>query len=298
MLTSPIRARALAASCLALPAVFARAGEEPAQADPLTANVALVSQYIFRGLTQTKGKPAIQGGVDYAHSSGFYLGTWLSSISWYAEQNAGTVSAPVPLSSPGPAGAPYLPDKTNSARLEWDLYGGFKQQFAGEWTYDLGAIRYLYPGTFDNLGSYRTPNTTELYGAIGYKWLTLKYSRVVSRYTFSTNDAKGAMYLDLSATVPILESGFTLLLHAGRQTYPNAPNQQYFGNSGGNNSFYSYTDIKVGVTKDWQGFSFGAAWTHAGTKATAPDGETTVYRNAFGTNIGGSRLTLSITKLF
>jgi uncharacterized protein (TIGR02001 family) len=163
----------------------------------------------------------------------------------------------------------------------------------------LGAIRYLYPGTFDNVGAYRRPNTTELYGAIGYKWLTLKYSRVVSIYTFGTNDAEGATYLDLSVGVPILEkSGFTLLLHAGRQTYPNKPNLQYFGNSGGNNSFYSYTDYKIGVTKDWQGIAFGAAWTHAGTRATAPDGQTTVYRNAFGTNIGGSRLALTMTKSF
>ena len=298
MLSRPIRVRAFAACCLTLAAIAARAGEEPAQASPVIANVALVSQYIFRGLTQTRGKPALQGGVDYAHSSGFYAGTWLSNISWYTEQNAGTVSAPVPLSSPGPAGLPYAPNKTNSAHVELDLYGGFKGQFASEWGYDLGAIRYLYPGTFDNVGAYRRPDTTELYGAIAYQWLTFKYSRVLSAYTFSTNDARGATYLDLSASVPIGESGFTLLLHAGRQTYPNNPNVQYFGNSGGNNSFYSYSDAKLGVTKDWQGFTFGAAWTHANTKATAPDGQTTVYRNAFGTNLGGSRVALSVTKTF
>ena len=284
---------------LALAALSARAQDPPAASgNTLTANVGVASQYIFRGLTQTNGKPAIQGGADYAHASGFYLGTWMSNISWYTEQNAGSVSAPVALSAPGAVGAPYVPNKTNSAHLEWDFYGGYKNQFAGNWSYDLGAIRYLYPGTFDNVGAYRRPNTSELFGAIGYGWLTLKYSRVVSIYTFSTNDARGAAYLDLSASVPIQDSGFSLLLHAGRQRYPNNANFQYFGNSGGNNTFYSYTDFKIGVTKDWNKHSFGAAWTHAGTKATAPDGQTTVYRNAFGTNIGGNRLALTITKTF
>ena len=299
ILPTPNHLRAAAACCIALGATAVGAEDtRPVQDNALTANVGFASQYIFRGLTQTNGKPAVQGGVDYAHSSGFYVGTWLSNISWYAQQNAGTVAAPVPLSSPGLAGAPYLPNKTNSARLELDLYAGLKNQFAGNWSYDLGAIRYHYPGTFDNVGAYRRPETTELYGAVGYRWFALKYSRVVSPYTFSTNDAKGAAYLDLSANVPVGESGFNLQLHAGRQTYPGNANFQYFGNSGGNNSFYGYTDYKLGVTKDWAGLTFGAALTRADTKATAPDGQTTVYRNASGTNIGGSRLALTISRTF
>ena len=284
---------------LVLAALCARAQDAPAASgNALTANVGFASQYIFRGLTQTNGKPAIQGGADYAHASGFYLGTWISNISWYTQQNAGTVSAPVALSSPGAVGAPYVPAKTNSAHFEWDFYGGYKNQFTGNWSYDLGAIRYLYPGTFDNVGAYRRPNTTELYGAIGYGWLTLKYSRVVSIYAFGTNDAKGANYLDLSASVPVQDSGISLLLHAGRQTYPNNANFQYFGNSGGNNAFYGYTDYKIGVTKDWNGLMFAAAWTRAGTRSTAPDGQTTVYRNAPGDNLGGNRLALTIIRTF
>src|SRR5450759_2873562 len=79
----------------------------PASPQTFTGNVGLVSQYIFRGLSQTNGSPALQGGLDYAHSSGFYAGTWLSNISWYTDQNAGIHSAPVSLASPGAAGAPY-----------------------------------------------------------------------------------------------------------------------------------------------------------------------------------------------
>lgn len=55
---------------------------EPAPPYTLAYNVGLYSQYIFRGLTQTDGSPAIQGGVDFTHSSGFYLGAWASNISW------------------------------------------------------------------------------------------------------------------------------------------------------------------------------------------------------------------------
>ena len=263
-----------------------------------TLNASIASQYEFRGLTQTNGKPAIQGGVDYSHSSGVYLGTWLSSVSWYGEQNAGSVSAPVPLSSPGSLGPPHAPNKSNSNSLEWDLYGGYKHSLGENWNYDLGVIHYAYPGTYDNVGAYRRPDTTEVYGALGYRWLALKYSHTVSRYFFGTNESSGAGYLDLSVTVPILGSGANLLLHAGHQTYPNHPNFGYFGNSGGNNTFYSYADYRIGLSKDWEKLTFSLAWTRANTKATAPDGQTTAYLNASGKNIGGDRLALTVTRTF
>lgn len=274
--------------------------EEAKTASPhaITGNATLASQYIFRGLTQTSGKPALQGGVDYSHSSGLYAGTWLSNVSWFKDQNAGTVSAPVALSSPASLGPPYEPGKTNSFGVEWDFYGGYKGEVAKDWTYDLGGIRYYYPGRYYNTGAYRRPDTTELYAGIGYRWLSLKYFKAISTATFSTNDSRGADYIDLSATLPLAESGFNLLAHIGHQRYPNRPNMLYFGASGGNNTFYSYTDYKLGLAKDWQGFTWAAAWIYAGTRATAPDGEITVYRNVYGNNIGGSRLTLSVTKTF
>lgn len=270
----------------------------PASNHTVTANIGLVSQYVFRGLTQTNGKPAIQGGVDYAHASGVYVGTWLSNITWFTDQNAGVKSAPVALSSPGAVGAPYLPGKSNQASLEWDIYGGYKGSFAGDWNYDVGILRYEYPGTYDNTGAYRNPNTTEIYGAIGYKWLTLKYSKAVSTYTFGVNESEGADYIDLSATMPIADSGFNLLMHVGHQRYPTKPNTEYWGASGGNNGYFSYTDYKLGVTKDYAGFTFGIAWTYADTKDTAPDNDTTTYMSAFGKNLGRSRGALSVTKTF
>jgi len=61
-----------------------------------TGNVGLYSQYVFRGISQTNEKPALQGGFDLGHKSGFYVGTWASNISWisdYVPQGAPPVSA-------------------------------------------------------------------------------------------------------------------------------------------------------------------------------------------------------------
>lgn len=70
-------------SALAL-ASAAHAQESPHN---VTANVGLFSQYVFRGLTQTNERLAIQGDVDYTHASGIYAGTWLSNVSWYSDTN-------------------------------------------------------------------------------------------------------------------------------------------------------------------------------------------------------------------
>ncbi|WP_035867117.1 TorF family putative porin, partial [Cupriavidus sp. SK-3] len=95
-----------AALLLAAPA-FAQNAPDAAAAEVsphvFTANVTLASEYRYRGLMQTNRRPAIQGGFDYTHSSGFYLGNWNSSISWLGDSNP-EVSAPI----------------------EIDLYGGFK----------------------------------------------------------------------------------------------------------------------------------------------------------------------------
>src|ERR1035437_4409760 len=88
----------------------------PASPHTFTGNVGLVSQYIFRGLTQTNAHPAIQGGADYSHASGFYAGTWLSNISWFTDQNANIKSAPISLASPGATGAPYTPNNRSEER--------------------------------------------------------------------------------------------------------------------------------------------------------------------------------------
>ena len=154
--------------CLALMVVPALANAE------LTANVALTSNYKFRGQDQDASrtravKPAIQGGFDYTFGeSGFYVGNWNSSVDWLAGNS-----------------------------IESDLYGGYKFK-AGAVDMDLGALAYVYPG--NNRG-----NTTELYGAATYGPFTAKYSHTVSRDYFGwagakTSDHKGRNtgYLNLA----------------------------------------------------------------------------------------------------
>lgn len=290
---------------LILPAV-AQMAESPttlaaAKANPVytvTGNLSITNQYVFRGLTQTDGKPALQGGIDYAHSGGFYFGTWLSNISWYTDQNAGVASAPVALASPGSVGAPYLPRRSNSANLEWDLYGGYKRTYRESWTIDTGIIGYYYPGIYDNTGAYRQPHTVEIYGLVGYEWLALKFSRVLGGHLFGVHDSAGASYTDATLTIPLKDSGYKVVTHAGHQHYPSRSNVGYWGLSGGNNSFFSYTDYKLGITKELGNFTCGLNWTYADTKQAAPDGETTAYMNAFGNNIGRRRIALTVARNF
>jgi len=66
------------ASLFAVPAL----ADEPASPHTLTANVGVVSDYVFRGISQSQHRPALQGGVDYAHASGAYVGLWASQVSW------------------------------------------------------------------------------------------------------------------------------------------------------------------------------------------------------------------------
>ena len=112
---------AAATAALTAPAAPLLAQDSP---HTLTANVGLFSEYIFRGVTQTAGDPAVQGGFDYGHSSGFYVGTWASNVSWLTD--FGTYS---------------------SSSLEWDFYGGFKKNFgSSDFYWDVGTIYYYYPG--------------------------------------------------------------------------------------------------------------------------------------------------------
>jgi len=130
--------------------------------------------------------------MDYSHASGLYAGIWLSNISWFTDQNANIKSAPVSLASPGSVGPPTR--RTKAMRPAWSgiFNAGFKNSFAGgAWNYDVGIIQYYYPGRYDNVGAYRKPHTTEFYGLIGYKWVSLKYSKGVSRHHLRSQRVQG-----------------------------------------------------------------------------------------------------------
>jgi uncharacterized protein (TIGR02001 family) len=175
------------ASLLASSAVMAQAAPESS----LSFNVGGVTDYRYRGISQTRNQPAIQAGVDYADKSGFYVGAWGSTIKWI-EDSGGT-----------------------DGSLELDIYGGYKGS-AGPVSYDVGVLRYEYVG---NKGLAVSPNTTEVYGAITYGMFTVKYSHALTN-TFGNADSKNSNYIDLSAAFD-LGSGFTLTPHVGRQVIKN-----------------------------------------------------------------------------
>ena len=176
-------------------AAEAPVAEAPASAPryTLTANVTLASQYRYRGLMQSNNKPAIQGGFDLAHASGFYLGNWNSSISWLNDADS-RVSAPV----------------------EMDFYGGYKGNLAQDVPVDLGVLQYYYPGDYPS--HFTSPDTTELYAGIGYGPMT---------NLFGFADSKYSQYFDLSGNIDTGVWGLMLNAHVGRQVVRNVDNGSY-----------------------------------------------------------------------
>lgn len=264
MLKKTLIASAFAAS-FGVPAAQAAEPESP---HTLTGNVGIYSQYIFRGLTQTNKDPALQGGFDYSHSSGIYLGTWASNISWLTDSTAAT--------------------GYTSSSLEWDFYGGYKMSF-GDFGIDVGLLQYYYPGTH-NAAIYPTKaDTLEIYGALSWKWLSMKYSHSIGNKTFGVGDSRGTYYLDLSANVPITEK-INLQLHWGKQKFDGTTN----GVS--NDSFASYEDWKIGMTfalpKD---FTIGAFYSDTSMSAT----QKAFYTNASDNRmIGKDTFTVYLQKTF
>jgi len=208
---------------LALLATSSAAFAQTAPAAPeVTYNVGVVSQYRYRGIAQTKGDAALQGGADYANANGFYAGAWGSTIKWIKD-----------AANTGHAGETKGP-------VELDLYGGYKFEAAGL-GFDVGYLRYQYLGntlknsTATPAGPYVNANTDEVYGAATYGVTTLKYSYAASDL-FGYTNSNGSTYWDLSATYD-LGQGYSLVPHAGRQVVKN-------------HDINSYTDVALTLNKD------------------------------------------------
>jgi uncharacterized protein (TIGR02001 family) len=234
-----------------------------------TGNVGLFSQYIFRGLTQTNRDPAVQGGFDYAHSTGLYAGTWASNIS-FPKENAST-----PFT--GAAGSGTTGTYSQGGSLEWDFYGGYKGT-VGDFGYDLGTLYYWYPGKINPaIAAASAPNdvpkldTWEIYAAGSWKWLSAKYSYSIMDKTFGVKDTRGTWYLDLTASLPLGDfykplTGFTAIAHWGYQKYRGTDPRNFVvgGNRLDNDDLYSYKDVKLGLNyllpKD---FTIGAFYSKA-----------------------------------
>lgn len=183
----------------------------------LSFNAGVVSDYRYRGISQSRLEPALQGGVDYADKSGFYVGAWGSTIKWIKDAGTNTSTA-------GIKGA-----------VELDLYAGYKGS-VGDLAYDVGFLRYEYVNNnYKLISGAVNANTNEVYGAVTYGLFTAKYSHAISDL-FGTANSKNSYYLDLSANFD-LGDGYTLTPHVGRQSVKN-------------NEAYSYNDYALTLAKD------------------------------------------------
>jgi uncharacterized protein (TIGR02001 family) len=270
----PVQLRRTAAACVA------QKSEETKKADAgktfaVAGNFALVSDYMFRGISVSNRKPAVQGGIDITHPSGFYTSIWASSVS----------------------GAAYR----NGNGQEVDLIAGYKLDLGNNSNLDIGAYAYFYPGakylSFTGDGSLVKYDTQEL--KLGYNqgtfnaqvWYSLNkyWAGIDFDNNFAKTETSGSTYLEVNYN-PALSDTLTLNLHAGKQTVRHSSNA-------------NFADFKVGVTAD-AGFMFMPGWFAAaavihntGDKAiwffANPDESAAPAKNVVGT-----RLLVSLTKYF
>ena len=164
----------------------------------VTSTWTATNDYDFRGNTQSAKDPAIQGSLDYAHESGFYVGAWGSNIDF------GVVEVPGGLKDPG---------------LEVDLYAGFTKTLESGFAYDFGAVLYAYPDESDF-------NYTELYASIAKDWFKAKlwYSPKFGGTAAEDlalintgSDNVAAWYTEVNGTFP-LPANFSITAHLGYST--------------------------------------------------------------------------------
>jgi len=199
-----------------------------------SANVGLFSDYIWRGQSQTQRQPALQGGFDVEHSSGFYAGVWASNVEW---TTAGSTSA------------------MNENSVEVDVYAGFGFDVGPVYA-DIGVLQYLYPG-HDNPSAATKAETdaTEVYAGLGHDFGFVDISGyayyLVSTDGWNFAEADGTVYYSLDGSIPVGDTPLTVDLHVG-----------YFDFDGTGNSAYDYTDWKVNVDYAFNdNYSMGAFYT-------------------------------------
>ena len=246
-------------SLLALAAALPAFADEPAPADPLSFNIGGVTEYRYRGISQSRLKPALQGGIDYAAANGFYVGTWASTIKWI--KDAGTINSV----------------DAGKTQQEIDLYGGYKTEVAKDLTLDVGGLYYLYAGNkYGNVPGGANANTFEIYGALTFGPVTAKYSHSTTNL-FGNADSKGSGYFDVTANFD-LGNGLSLAPHVGHQTV------HHLGVA-------SYTDYSLTLTKDFSGLALSGA-------IVGTDANKSFYVSPEGKFLGKTTLVVGLKKTF
>jgi uncharacterized protein (TIGR02001 family) len=226
----------------------------------ISANVSVVSDYRYRGISQTRLRPAVQGGVDYVHNpSGFYAGTWLSTIKWIED-------------TPG----------VGNTSVETDFYGGKRGELAPNFSYDVGLLAFVFLNNKYSDAGLKDPNTLEAYAQLGWGPLYIKYNHALTTL-FGYAESKNSGYLDIGANVD-LPNKFILNLHAGYQKV-----------RGMYSSAASYSDYKIGLTREFS--DLGGIVASLAVITTNAD--RSYYVSGVGNKyLGKDTVVLSLTKTF
>lgn len=199
------------------------AGANYVQAETeIIANVSLTTDYKFRGISQSNESAALQGGFDIAFDSGFYVGTWASSVDFDTD------------------GGGY------DGSLELDAYAGWGTGIgeSGDVSVDMGILYYGYPGDEGPDGDY-----LEFYGSVSWKALTtgVAYS---DDYYAETGEF-WYLYADYGLSLP---ADFGLGFHVGYNDLEKAGGFLSDGQD-------SYIDYSIALTKEWLSVEWSLAYT-------------------------------------
>jgi len=206
-----------------------------------SASVALGTDYVWRGYSQTQEELAISGSFDYGHASGFYAGLWGSNVDFALNGD--------------------------QAHMELDVYAGFGGEFGESGVaYDLGVLRYIYPGTDGG-------DWNEFYGSLSYSYFSVGVAHSGDVY----GSDKNGTYYSAGFDYDITES-IALSAGVGYYDYDDA----VYGIAGTD----SATDYRIGLSTELAGF--GVDVTYYDTNS---DGET-----LYGKNISEGRAVLTISK--
>ena len=182
-----------------------------ASAEGITSNIALKSDYVFRGISKTDENPAIQGGFDYADPSGLHAGVWGSNTDF---------------------------NTADDGSLELDIYAGYANEI-GAFSYDVGGIYYYYPGADSDLDL----NFIEAYFAVAYDFDVALLSAGMNYSPEYFGDTGSAMYYHGGVSVP-LPHDFSASAHIGFQSIDDAEDYTDWSLGLG----YNYLDFDFGLT--------------------------------------------------
>lgn len=202
----------------------------PAPEHTFVPKVSLYSEYEYRGITQTSEKPALQFNLDYTHSSGFYLGTFITNIKWLKD----TAKAN---------------NFSTNANIELDLFGGYKFEIVKDVTLDIGYLRYEYPSS---KAFSPKPNTDEIYIGIAGGPFSAKYSHATSTL-FGVANSKGSAFTEINWSQEVAPK-LTMNAQLARQTVKK-------------NDPLSYTVYKLGASYDMgDGWTLGGYFKDTNAK--------------------------------